>query len=417
MGLVNCKNCDATEDQERGKITHSVVKEALVDVVTPYGPGQMKVSYPGDSSMREVALDFGIAYLLENKLKTCKVATPYGVGELKDYDGTMCCVKLPFGEAYLSAHLAEPIFEPSSPRSSGASTIHSRRASEWLREKQEIIAQARAEVAGLRSELNEVKKELALRSDSNLFQSSQGYERKASGKTALESKEYHSKRQDDDLEAALHLIADVYQWSVVTFDPAQRFPQFSGIRSWTISLVSVKSKKLSFSSSKNPKAVSLSPNNIAQIGSSPSRAGEPFVVFTVVDNTGHILGRSARSKPGDLSYPVHVMCGSTPANSEEEERFLFVQLKHFKAKSGSLRASEIGFAFASFGSLAGALHHDLPIYKKPVDFTMDPKKLSKSGGRMVIRVDAPKAEAKGQHDSMMRRTSANSPICNNGFDI
>jgi len=132
---------------------------------------------------------------------------------------------------------------------------------------------------------------------------------------------------------------------------------------------------------------------------------------------GHILGRSARSKPGDLSYPVHVMSGSTQADSEEEERFLFVQLKHFKAKSGSLRASEIGFAFASFGSLAGALHHDLPIFKKPVDFTMDPKKLSKSGGRMVIRVEAPKAEAKGHNNRMIRSTSATSPISKNGFDI
>mmetsp|Transcript_14315 Transcript_14315/g.19898 ORF Transcript_14315/g.19898 Transcript_14315/m.19898 type:complete len:191 (-) Transcript_14315:338-910(-) len=190
------------------------------------------------------------------------------------------------------------------------------------------------------------------------------------------------------------------------------------MKSWSISLVSVKSKKLSFSSSKNPNAASIATNDNAQIGSSPSRAvGEPFVVFTVVDNTGHILGRSARSKPGDLSYPVHVMSGSTQADSEEEERFLFVQLKHFKAKSGSLRASEIGFAFASFGSLAGALHHDLPIFKKPVDFTMDPKKLSKSGGRMVIRVEAPKAEAKGHNNRMIRSTSATSPISKNGFDI
>jgi len=214
MGLINCKNLDANEDQ--------VLEEASVDVVTPYGPGQMKASFPGDSSMREVALDFGIAYLEESKLKTCTVATPYGVGDLLSYDGTMCCVKLAFGEAYLSAHLAEPVFKTSSPRSSDASVIHSRRASEWLREKQEILAQARAEVAGLRSELNEVKKELALRSDLKPVQSSQGYETKASRATALESKERHSKRHHGDLEAALHLIADVYQWSVVTFDPKQR---------------------------------------------------------------------------------------------------------------------------------------------------------------------------------------------------
>eukprot|EP00954_Amorphochlora_amoebiformis_P029322 1392993-Amorphochlora_amoeboformis.AAC.1 len=52
-----------------------------------------------------------------------------------------------------------------------------------------------------------------------------------------------------------------------------------------------------------------------------------FMVVTVVDRLGSILGRSARTPPGDLTSKMAIIADETT-----EPRYVFFQLKQFKKK-------------------------------------------------------------------------------------
>mmetsp|Transcript_11530 Transcript_11530/g.28415 ORF Transcript_11530/g.28415 Transcript_11530/m.28415 type:complete len:600 (-) Transcript_11530:621-2420(-) len=113
--------------------------------------------------------------------------------------------------------------------------------------------------------------------------------------------------------------------------------------------------------------------------------GAPYLVVTVVDEEGTILGRSARTDPGELGKPVYIVRGSNVENC-----FVFIQLKRTKNFYGvSAKSSDIAYTFCSMLDLDKYQGYDLtlPMYKKPVDFTRDSRKLVKAGGTLTMQAD------------------------------
>jgi len=75
--------------------------------------------------------------------------------------------------------------------------------------------------------------------------------------------------------------------------------------------------------------------------------GKPFIVVTIADGTGNIVGKPAQTLPGDLTSSIYILKGS-----EKEKRFIFFQLKQLKRRNdGSCYASEIEFTFLDLENL------------------------------------------------------------------
>mmetsp|Transcript_30181 Transcript_30181/g.42125 ORF Transcript_30181/g.42125 Transcript_30181/m.42125 type:complete len:131 (+) Transcript_30181:1620-2012(+) len=112
--------------------------------------------------------------------------------------------------------------------------------------------------------------------------------------------------------------------------------------------------------------------------------GRPFIAVTIADGTGNIVGKPAQTLPGDLTSTIYILKGS-----ENEQRFIFIQLKQLKRrKDGSCYSSEIEFTFLDLDNLDVETESicRLPLHKKPVSFTRDPKKIARTGGSMIVRM-------------------------------
>mmetsp|Transcript_45043 Transcript_45043/g.72359 ORF Transcript_45043/g.72359 Transcript_45043/m.72359 type:complete len:626 (+) Transcript_45043:58-1935(+) len=197
-------------------------------------------------------------------------------------------------------------------------------------------------------------------------------------------------------EVLPHQWIKMTNWSAFTSDITK---QFHGVDIWKVSVDSISSKSVTFniqdglslkkrSSSFFLRATSDDTESKSDLGGESSvldeDIGRPFIAVTIADGTGNIVGKPAQTLPGDLTSTIYILKGS-----ENEQRFIFIQLKQLKRrKDGSCYSSEIEFTFLDLDNLDVETESicRLPLHKKPVSFTRDPKKIARTGGSMIVRM-------------------------------
>eukprot|EP00466_Bigelowiella_natans_P017119 jgi/Bigna1/91702/estExt_fgenesh1_pg.C_1140018 len=196
------------------------------------------------------------------------------------------------------------------------------------------------------------------------------------------------------------------EWSAFSYDITK---QIKGAEVWklTIESVDAKKKKLklddgvmsikgsnsklsrSFSTKKigSKESTNLAKSDMsfdAEGSAASVHTGKTFFVVTIVDDLGSVVGKPARTAPGDVSSPIYVVKGR-----EKVPRFLFIQLQQRKERrDGSCYNSDFEFSFIDLnhlGERSDCTCH-LPLYNKPVCFTRDLKKTKKTGGQILARI-------------------------------
>jgi len=351
--------------------------------------------------------------------------TPYGAGKVIEDNGAMQTVVLAFGTGYMKKEL---VTNPNT----------------WAAERKIIQDQHRADLAKLEALLAAAQQEkalLAAEAEKARTTLAQQLEATASSeknmktmKEADAGKEAGADAADDDVEdlpkvedgkhdggmveeskyddlvgskhahAAPHMgesVQQLCQWTGTNDDVTKKF---AGLSAYRISLVScsTRSKQMKkqgsgiFSSFSSLPAISevkgdesesvLERVSTEQFKDEPWMAGK-YLIATVADEMGRILGASAQTETGKLLEPLYIIGGDV-----ERPRYLFLQLKRIKNKTSmGFKFSEIGYAYMDLADKAfNSGEHQLKMYKKPVDFTRDPSKL-KAYGWMRVEVSLVKS--------------------------
>jgi len=343
-------------------------------VATPYGTG-MLLEDPG--KMAKVKLPFGMAFIHANQVAPLKkVATPYGSGRVIDEKNCRYSVQLPFGVAHIIPKHCEPLDEliPDEnvdPRLQLIAEEYATRLCKLLSEKQQLMSLALATSAGApKASAIEGKPEITRK-------------KTAEAKTSNLPKKVKTDMSQLD-EDEIGLLASACHWSILPFNVVSKV---KGTKAWQIEVKTISTKKHQWSSKSGLQGLTQS-STFEEVNakslSDGKQLGSPFIDAVIVDNTGQILGRSARTEPGALIHkPLYIICGP-----EQEPRFLFLGLKQYKAKKGTLKASEMGFAFLNLQECEKDKETEIKIqmYKKPINYTRDPKRLQTMGGTMSIQL-------------------------------
>mmetsp|Transcript_5991 Transcript_5991/g.12006 ORF Transcript_5991/g.12006 Transcript_5991/m.12006 type:complete len:302 (-) Transcript_5991:506-1411(-) len=240
-----------------------------------------------------------------------QVYTPYGLGHVTGKVGELCTVKFGFGTASIHEGAVVPVDG----------------VSKWLQKVQQEGINQRARVAQLKSGLETFQSEnerlsldvknaraehSAARAETQEYAKlldqarvvMEKEEKKA--KVALETKEKVLTKESRLLTAL--------SWSGISEDFTS---QISGKSVWRITLQSCELFK-----------------------DNASWMEGKYLVATIVDEMGGILGRSAQTKTDKLLEPLYILSGSLA-----EPRFLFLQIKQIKSKSNMMfKFSEMGYS-------------------------------------------------------------------------
>jgi len=122
-------------------------------------------------------------------------------------------------------------------------------------------------------------------------------------------------------ETLPHQWINMTNWSAFASDITK---QFNGVEFWKVSMDSVSSKSIKFnledglslkrrSSSFFLRATSDDTESKSDLGGESSvldeDIGKPFIVVTIADGTGNIVGKPAQTLPGDLTSSIYILKG------------------------------------------------------------------------------------------------------------
>jgi len=259
------------------------------------------------------------------------VQTPYGLGHVMDKDEEMYTVKFNFG----TASIHEDVVVPTDG------------IAKWLHEVQLEKINHRAKLAQLESDLQALQTE-----NERLNRDASAARTEANeARIMMEAKEKKAKAAAEDKEK--RMLAEL-SWNGISDEFTAKI---SGISAWKISLQSCELVNANLMDGK-------------------------YFAATIVNEMGTIIGRSAQSKTNKIQEPLYIVSGSL-----EEPRYLFLKLKQIKSKTNMVyKFSEMGYSFVDLADpqfTPGTQR--LRVFKKPVDYTRDPKKM-KAVSWMVVDV-------------------------------
>eukprot|EP00472_Partenskyella_glossopodia_P003527 CAMPEP_0197516266 /NCGR_PEP_ID=MMETSP1318-20131121/1125_1 /TAXON_ID=552666 /ORGANISM="Partenskyella glossopodia, Strain RCC365" /LENGTH=491 /DNA_ID=CAMNT_0043064855 /DNA_START=21 /DNA_END=1496 /DNA_ORIENTATION=- len=209
-------------------------------------------------------------------------------------------------------------------------------------------------------------------------------------------------------DATQDSLMEICKWSAVNFDISQQLPGTHILKIQILDLEQTKIRKFfrrgsSFSYRSSPPkpklitktnpdlrnhsttrqssevSISVFPSDISMISNLDLKNGQPFVALTIVDSFGHVVGRSAHVE--DVHSPLYVIRGPT----DQGPRFAIIAVKKLKQKAYGIKSSEIGYAAIDLASTKDGTF-DLTMYKKPVDYTLDPSKQREMGWKMKVQL-------------------------------
>uniref|UniRef100_A0A7S3Z4X9 Uncharacterized protein n=1 Tax=Lotharella globosa TaxID=91324 RepID=A0A7S3Z4X9_9EUKA len=187
--------------------------------------------------------------------------------------------------------------------------------------------------------------------------------------------------------SSMGALSSICSWSAVSLDVASQVPNLPVWRVQLLGYPESTNKGLSGSLSRMTSVKSLFSISESKaeldLESEDDRSRGKYLVVTVVNEMGSILGRSAQTATGKLLNPVHFVGGSLDA-----PRYMFLQLKRIKKKGAMQhKFSDIGYSIVDLaGDFFTPGEQRLIMYKKPVDFTRDPSKMKVSGLYMDVDV-------------------------------
>jgi len=204
------------------------------------------------------------------------------------------------------------------------------------------------------------------------------------GKYGISGKELAIEKQlnsEFEGEAKRPTLASFIHWCVLPYNVTEENP---GTKAWRISYHSNNLLKTEKAGDENRSMLNMLSGAATKVLSplSPSKtksSEELYIEITVVDEMGHIMGRSGWTPKTNIHAPMYIVQGET-----EEPRYAFLQLKRLKRKKGSVKPSEVCNAFVKLDKAWQGKRH-LKLYKKPVDFTRT-KLREHSRGQMEVDV-------------------------------
>mmetsp|Transcript_8291 Transcript_8291/g.11755 ORF Transcript_8291/g.11755 Transcript_8291/m.11755 type:complete len:774 (+) Transcript_8291:68-2389(+) len=215
-------------------------------------------------------------------------------------------------------------------------------------------------------------------------------------------------QQQSEPEIQIYDPVSAYYWSAFSVNVASKAQKLSG---WKIQVQDIQCKgkiscdggKLKLSDSSSSlfggsfigRSMSMSDNSSDIVGVEDTE--KPYIVATVCDRMGNILGSSAQTPAGDINEPIYIIRDPN-IKVKKESVFVFIQLKKLKVKRGGIKTSDICFAFVDTSALDESTNAtlDLTLYKKPLKLNRDMSALKNqrlTEGSLTIAISAcPDAE-------------------------
>jgi hypothetical protein len=112
-------------------------------------------------------------------------------------------------------------------------------------------------------------------------------------------------------------------------------------------------------------------------------------VLSIVDEEGKVVGRSGRTPKSNINAPLYILLGD---KGENAQKYIFFDVKWTKNKGNN--TYKMKTEFYTFQKLVSGMksgettdnEEQLQLYKKPADFTRDPKYIRKLGKNSLMKV-------------------------------